>query len=93
MSLNHNSPTKVPVSLPRFDELPHYKDFAGCAWNVWPEDDELGTINLLTQEVVLRAANEEIRLVSGILDSLVVQCSLPSSTNHYRTGKHISLNW
>ncbi len=75
MSLNHDTPTKVPQRLPKFNELPHYKDFAGCAWDVWPEDDELGTINLLTQEVVLRTAKEEIRLGSGILASLVVQCS------------------
>ncbi|KAG1731201.1 uncharacterized protein EDB91DRAFT_1252264 [Suillus paluster] len=48
--------------LPSFDELPSFHDFKGCAWDVWGKDDELGTINLLTPEVVARAAQEEIRL-------------------------------
>jgi hypothetical protein len=46
--------------LPTFDELPSFHDFKGCAWEVWGKDDELGTINLLTPEVVARAAKEEI---------------------------------
>ncbi|KAJ8595833.1 hypothetical protein M405DRAFT_782599 [Rhizopogon salebrosus TDB-379] len=48
--------------LPTFDELPSFHNFKGCAWEVWGKDDELGTINLLTPEVVARAAKEEIRL-------------------------------
>lgn len=47
--------------LPTFDELPKFKDLTGCAWGLWPEGNELGTVNLLTEEVVLRAAKEEIR--------------------------------
>ncbi|TFK45921.1 hypothetical protein OE88DRAFT_1739877 [Heliocybe sulcata] len=47
--------------LPTFDELPAFKNFPGCAWGVWGSDDQLGTINLLTEEVVKRAAQEEIR--------------------------------
>lgn len=53
-------------ALPTFDELPHFKEFSGCAWDVWPENDELGTVNLLTKDVVLRAAKEEIRCVIHI---------------------------
>ncbi|KAG2108020.1 uncharacterized protein F5147DRAFT_180356 [Suillus discolor] len=49
-------------ALPTFDELPSFHDFKGCAWDVWGKDDELGTINLLTPEVVAQAAQEEIRL-------------------------------
>jgi hypothetical protein len=49
--------------LPTFDELPSFHNFKGCAWEVWGKDDELGTINLLTPEVVARAAKEEIRCV------------------------------
>jgi hypothetical protein len=49
--------------LPTFDELPSFHDFKGCAWDVWGKDDELGTINLLTPEVVAQAAQEEIRCV------------------------------
>lgn len=44
--------------LPSFKELPNYKNFAGCAWGVWGEGDELGTVNLLTKEVVLEATKE-----------------------------------
>lgn len=49
------------VKLPTFDELPNFKNFAGCAWGVWGPDDQLGTVNLLTDEVVQRTAAEEIR--------------------------------
>jgi len=48
--------------LPTFDELPPFKNFPGCAWGVWGPDDQLGTVNLLTEEVVHRAATEEIKL-------------------------------
>ncbi|KAI0713746.1 hypothetical protein C8Q76DRAFT_469319 [Earliella scabrosa] len=44
--------------LPTFDELPPFKDFTGCAWEVWGKDDQLGTINLLTDEVVKEASKE-----------------------------------
>ncbi|KAH9842434.1 uncharacterized protein C8Q71DRAFT_202860 [Rhodofomes roseus] len=44
--------------LPSFDELPSFRNFPGCAWDVWGKDDELGTINLLTEDVVREAAKE-----------------------------------
>ncbi|KLO19603.1 hypothetical protein SCHPADRAFT_885216 [Schizopora paradoxa] len=44
--------------LPSFKELPNYKNFSGCAWGVWGEGDELGTVNLLTKDVVLEATKE-----------------------------------
>lgn len=44
--------------LPLYDELPMYRNFPGCAWSVWGEGDELGTVNLLTPEVVREAAKE-----------------------------------
>ena len=50
--------------LPTFDELPAYKNFSGCAWAVWGPDDQLGTVNLLTESVVKKAAEEEIKCVS-----------------------------
>jgi hypothetical protein len=50
--------------LPTFDELPAYKNFPGCAWAVWGPDDQLGTVNLLTEDVVKKAAEEEIKYVS-----------------------------
>lgn len=48
--------------LPTFDELPSFKDFAGCAWEVWGKDDQLGTVNLLTEEAV-KEASKEIKYV------------------------------
>ncbi|RDB19228.1 hypothetical protein Hypma_013552 [Hypsizygus marmoreus] len=47
-------------ALPTFDELPAFKELPGCAWGVWGPDDQLGTVNLLTDKVVQRAAREEI---------------------------------
>jgi hypothetical protein len=48
-------------NLPSFKELPDFHEHLGCAWNVWGKDDELGTVNLLTDDVVKRAASEEIK--------------------------------
>lgn len=48
-------------NLPAFDDLPKFKDFSGCAWSVWGPDDQLGTINLLTSDLVQTAAKEEIK--------------------------------
>ena len=56
-------------TIPTFDELPNFKNLTGCAWDVWGKDDQLGTVGMLTPEVVQRAAKEEIRLVR--LDLLV----------------------
>ncbi|KDR82139.1 hypothetical protein GALMADRAFT_222020 [Galerina marginata CBS 339.88] len=50
------------MPLPTFDELPPFKNFPGCAWGVWGPDDQLGTVNLLTEDVIQRAATEEIKL-------------------------------
>lgn len=47
--------------LPKFDELPSFHDLAGCAWSVWGPDDQLGTVNILTDSVVAQSAKEEIR--------------------------------
>ena len=51
-------------NLPSFDELPKFHNFTGCAWAVWGEDDQLGTVGMLTPDVVQKAAKEEIRLAS-----------------------------
>ncbi|KAK0473940.1 hypothetical protein IW261DRAFT_1423303 [Armillaria novae-zelandiae] len=53
--------TKGGRPLPSFDELPNLHSFKGCAWGVWGEEDQLGTVNLLTDDVVRQAATEEIR--------------------------------
>ncbi|EJD06153.1 uncharacterized protein FOMMEDRAFT_153542 [Fomitiporia mediterranea MF3/22] len=44
--------------LPSFDELSKFHEFGGCAWDVWGAGDELGTVNLLTEDVVRDAAKE-----------------------------------
>jgi hypothetical protein len=48
--------------LPDFDQLPKLDNLPqGCAWGVFDRDvvkDELGTLNLLTPEVVASAASE-----------------------------------
>ena len=55
----------VSKDLPTFDQLPKFHELTGCAWEVWGKDDQLGTINLLTEEVVQRAAREEVRCVAS----------------------------
>jgi hypothetical protein len=75
--------------LPKFDELPLFHDFKGCAWGLWGPDDQLGTVNLLTEKVVARAAQEEIKYVFTV-------CSIGYTFKIYqclRLGKTVSLNW
>ncbi|MCJ1297817.1 hypothetical protein MMC08_000605, partial [Hypocenomyce scalaris] len=55
--------------LPKFSDLPLGKgDPHHSAWGLYGKDDELGTLNRLTDEVVLKAAKEEIQ--TGIRVSL-----------------------
>lgn len=57
--------SQVPIKLPKLSELPLKEgDPHHSAWGLYGKDDELGTLNRLTDEVVLRAAREEIR--SGV---------------------------
>jgi hypothetical protein len=56
----------VNVQRPAFDELPLRKgDPKGSAWNLWGQDDELGTLNLITEDVT-RAAATEIKVGKAI---------------------------
>jgi kynurenine formamidase len=44
------------MDLPRYDELPIRDGLpAGSSWGLWGDDDEVGTINLLTPERIQRA--------------------------------------
>jgi hypothetical protein len=52
--------------LPTFDELPSFHNMPGCGW-IWGGDDQLGTVNLLSDEVVQRACREEVRCANVIL--------------------------
>ncbi len=61
--------------LPRYDELPVRQGAPkGAAWGVFGDADELGTINLLTPQSVLKAA-AEIR--AGKVFSLNLPLNLP----------------
>jgi hypothetical protein len=69
---NSAEPAPVPekeAKLPTYDELPMFKNMPGCAWSLWGENDQLGTVNLLTEQVVARAAKEEIKY-------LLFRCSM-----------------
>ena len=51
-----------PATLPKFTDLPLQKgDPPHSAWGLYGKDDQLGTTNRLTDNVVLRAAKEEIQ--------------------------------
>jgi hypothetical protein len=53
--------TKTNTGRPSFDQLPSDKSGPhGNAWGLWGPDDQLGTLNLLTGEIVARAAQENI---------------------------------
>ncbi|KAI9494490.1 hypothetical protein BDB00DRAFT_761891 [Zychaea mexicana] len=48
--------------LPLYDELPIDPKYPPkTAWGVWGEDDDLGTLNLLTEERVAKAAQKYVR--------------------------------
>lgn len=48
--------------IPRFEDLPLQKgDPHHSAWGLYGKDDELGTLNRLTDEKVVQAAKAEIQ--------------------------------
>ncbi|CAK7216601.1 hypothetical protein SCUCBS95973_002862 [Sporothrix curviconia] len=52
----------APPTRPLFDSLPLHPDHPiGSAWGLYGPDDELGTLNLLTADVVRAAAASEIQ--------------------------------
>lgn len=62
------------TKLPDFDDLPEVKDMPqGCAWGLFDKDgkkDLLGTISLLTQDVIKGAYGEARDGVSVSLKSV-----------------------
>ena len=45
--------------LPTYDQLPIKPEYPPhSAWGVWGEDDNLGTLNLLTEDVVKEVKNK-----------------------------------
>ncbi|KAJ7684314.1 putative cyclase-domain-containing protein [Mycena polygramma] len=54
------------AKIPDYDDLPNFRNFPGCAWGVWGSDDQLGTVNLLTDAAVKAASSEEIRMGKSV---------------------------
>ena len=53
---------KTPNGLPKFSDLPLRKgDPPHSAWGLYGKDDDLGTLNRLTDVLVLKAAKGEIQ--------------------------------
>jgi hypothetical protein len=73
-----------------YADLPTEGGFSGCAWDVWGKGDELGTINLLTPEVVSRTAREEIK--SGVAISLNWALNMPDVPFFGRACMQHSIN-
>ncbi|SOV06917.1 uncharacterized protein UDID_05744 [Ustilago sp. UG-2017a] len=61
-SSSQSSERWATLSLPAYKNLPSQGGWPGCAWDVWGPGDQLGTINLLTESLVLRAAKEQIKV-------------------------------
>ncbi len=75
--------SKTALSLPSYENLPPVPGMPhGCTWGLWDsagERDELGTLNLLTTEVVIEA-KEEIQLgISIAINWSLDNCSSPHS--------------
>jgi kynurenine formamidase len=72
-------------SIPSYDELPVRAGApAGAAWGVFGDDDEVGTINLLTPERVIAAASS---IRSGKVFALNLPINIPDPPLFTR-GKH-----
>lgn len=54
--------TTKPSPLPRLSSLPlRVGDPPRSAWGRWGKDDQLGTLNYLTDELVLKTIHSEIK--------------------------------
>ncbi len=88
-SLTTSSPPALKVNLPSYDELLQRTDApAGSAWGLFGNTDELGTINLLTPEVVRLAAAE---ITKGSVFSLNQPISFPQIAARGPYRHHIIL--
>ncbi len=78
-------PWPIPADLPSYDQLPIREDAPqGAAWGVFGDDDQVGTINLLTPERVIQAANF---VRSGRVFALNLPINIPDPPLFTR-GKH-----
>jgi kynurenine formamidase len=75
----------IPADVPSYDQLPIREGApAGAAWGVFGDDDQLGTINLLTPERVIQAADF---VHSGRVFALNLPIDIPDPPLFTR-GKH-----
>jgi kynurenine formamidase len=75
----------IPAEVPSYDQLPVREGAPeGAAWGVFGDDDQLGTINLLTPERVIQAANF---VRSGRVFALNLPIDIPDPPLFTR-GKH-----
>jgi kynurenine formamidase len=83
---NANQRRRAPeLRLPRHDQLPVREGApAGAAWGVFGDDDQLGTINLLTPATVVEAAGS---IRSGRTFALNLSIDIPNPPLFGR-GKH-----
>jgi kynurenine formamidase len=78
-------PRSIPAGLPGYNELPTRPGApAGAAWGVFGDDDQVGTINLLTPERVKQAAGF---VRSGKVFALNLPINIPDPPIFTR-GKH-----
>ncbi|CDU22898.1 uncharacterized protein SPSC_01528 [Sporisorium scitamineum] len=72
-------------NLPNFDDIPPVPGMPhGCAWNVWGQGDELGTLNLLTPTVVASAASENVRTGERVqIDWGLDSVDVPANKRHH----------
>ncbi|KAJ7700680.1 hypothetical protein B0H17DRAFT_1046350 [Mycena rosella] len=77
------------ATLPSYDALPPFKNFPGCAWAVWGEQDQLGTVNLLTEALVKQTAAEEVQ--TGRTVSLNWPVNFPEKPMFGRLAPEITL--
>ncbi|EXJ92849.1 hypothetical protein A1O3_01403 [Capronia epimyces CBS 606.96] len=78
-------------ALPDFDSLPYSPDgsLPGCAWKLFDHNrqaDQLGTLNLLTQDKVLDAARRK----SNVRSTLQHRILDLSSSGMYASDEHVS---
>ena len=77
------SASMTAISLPSYEKLPPVLGMPhGCTWGLWDSGgarDELGTLNLLTPEVVVEARKEIQLGISIAINWSLDNCSSPHS--------------
>ena len=65
--------------IPKFEDLPlHEGDPHHSAWGLYGRDDELGTLNRLTDDRVVEAAKAEIKSGERSVNIWLIYCTFHS---------------